>query len=512
MADPAEDLLPLLGINIDEGGHRESDDSEFSSGEETDESFSSGLEEEQMEHEANEEIADHQGNGNEPAAEADGEEELPALEVRRHPRIKKRKISLRKKSADSQSQKATIVNFDQSLPSSHSYLGSDLEEVRGRTILEEGSVVTMPLLLLPGVVLVPGQVLPLQLHMQPLVAMVRRVADTNNTFGVLNVGRTNRGDNYQNVSTLGCTAEIFSKRDELDDSSGISIMTVKARGRQRFKIINMKSEVTGEIMGKVRILPELSLTHVLDGARIPSLCRLMVPPAEDPQDMVKTAVDRQGRVLTSVDLRCQSMVTRLTSAHFTWWPPWVYKMYDIDWLAEQIRGELQNWCPASLPPDPVNLSFWVAHNLPVSDDLRLRLLSFDSVVQRLRFGLNVIRKSGRLLCCDQCQEEISSKEHVFSMSQEGPLGAYVNPHGHVHEMFTVTTVQNLNHVGGAYTEHSWFPGYAWTIVQCKQCHNHMGWKFTATKKDLSPRKFWGLCRSSVKTTFGSMDDDDVVEM
>ena len=82
-------------------------------------------------------------------------------------------------------------------------------------------------------------------------------------------------------------------------------------------------------MGKVRILPELSLTHALDGARIPSLCRLMAPPAEDPHDMVKTAVDRQGRVLTSVDLRCQSMVTRLTSAHFTWWPPWVYKMYDI---------------------------------------------------------------------------------------------------------------------------------------------------------------------------------------
>ena len=70
----------------------------------------------------------------------------------------------------------------------------------------------------------------------------------------------------------------------------------------------------------------------------------------------------------------------------------------------------------------------------------------------------IILQSGRLLCCDQCQEEISSKEHVFSMSQEGPLGAYVNPHGHVHEMFTVTTVQNLNHIGGAYTEHSWFPG------------------------------------------------------
>ncbi|RUS71602.1 hypothetical protein EGW08_020637 [Elysia chlorotica] len=506
MADPAEELLPLLGINMDQ--QRESDDSELSSGEEDDDSISSGVEEEEMEHDAHGEIGNHQGDGNGPEMEPNNEEALPALMLRQRRWKKKLKISLRKKSCDSDSHRPTIVNFDQSLPSSHSYLGNDLEEVRGRTILEEGSVVTMPLLLLPSVVLVPGQVLPLQLHMQHLVAMVRRVADNNNTFGVINIGRSHRGDNIQNVSTLGCTAEIFSKRDEMDDSSGISIMTVKARGRQRFRIINMKSEVTGEIMGKVKILPELSLTHALDGARIPSLCRLMAPAAEDPQDMVKTAVDRQGRVLTSVDFRRQSTVTRLTSAHFTWWPPWVYKMYDIDWLAEQIRGELQNWCPVSLPSDPVDLSFWVAHNLPVNDDVRLKLLSFDSVVQRLRFGLNVIRKSGRLLCCDQCQEQISSKEHVFSMCQEGPLGAYVNPHGHVHEMFTVTTIQNLTHVGGAYTEHSWFPGYAWTIVQCKHCHHHMGWKFTATKKNLSPRKFWGLCRSSVKTAFGSMEDDE----
>lgn len=508
MADPAEDLLPLIGMNIDEGGRIDSDDSEISSDDDIGGSLSSGVEEEHMEEEEN---AGHEEGENQPAINA-GADNLPGVDMRQHPRKKKRKFSLRKRSADSESHKPTIVNFDQSLPSSHSYLGSDLEEVRGRTILEEGSVVTMPLVLLPNVVLVPGQVLPLQLHRQHLVAMLRRVTDTNNTFGVINISRSNRGDGYHNVSGLGCTAEIFSKRDEFDDASGISVMTVKARGRQRFTTVDMKSEVTGEVMGKVRILPELSLTHALDGARIPSMCRLMAPPADDPQDMVKTAVDRQGRVLTSVDLRHHSKVNRLTLAHFTWWPPWVYKLYDIDWLAEQIRGELQNWCPASLPSDPVDLSFWVAHNLPVNDHLRLRLLSFDSVVQRLRFGLNIIRKSGRLLCCDQCAKEISNKEHVFSMSQEGPLGAYVNPHGHVHEMFTVTTIQNLNHVGGAYTEHSWFPGYAWTIVQCKECHNHMGWKFTATKKNLSPRKFWGLCRSSVKTTFGSVGEESTLEM
>lgn len=39
--------------------------------------------------------------------------------------------------------------------------------------------------------------------------------------------------------------------------------------------------------------------------------------------------------------------------------------------------------------------------------------------------------------------------------------------------------------------------YAWTIAQCKICGSHMGWKFTATKSELSPQKFWGLTRSAL---------------
>ena len=44
---------------------------------------------------------------------------------------------------------------------------------------------TVPLLPLPGVVLVPGQVIPLHLFQQQLIAMLRRLADTDHTFGVV---------------------------------------------------------------------------------------------------------------------------------------------------------------------------------------------------------------------------------------------------------------------------------------------------------------------------------------
>lgn len=39
--------------------------------------------------------------------------------------------------------------------------------------------------------------------------------------------------------------------------------------------------------------------------------------------------------------------------------------------------------------------------------------------------------------------------------------------------------------------------YAWTIAYCRVCTTHMGWKFTAIKKDLKPQKFFGLTRTSV---------------
>lgn len=63
-----------------------------------------------------------------------------------------------------------------------------------------------------------------------------------------------------------------------------------------------------------------------------------------------------------------------------------------------------------------------------------------------------------VLCCRQCDQLIANKKDVFSMSLEGPMGAYVNPGGHVHEMMTVFKAQGIQEYGRASTENSWFPG------------------------------------------------------
>lgn len=62
------------------------------------------------------------------------------------------------------------------------------------------------------------------------------------------------------------------------------------------------------------------------------------------------------------------------------------------------------------------------------------------------------------LHCTRCGLKITSKSDVFSMSLDGPSGAYVNPGGYVHETLTVYKTQNLNLIGSPSTENSWFPG------------------------------------------------------
>jgi hypothetical protein len=42
-------------------------------------------------------------------------------------------------------------------------------------------------------------------------------------------------------------------------------------------------------------------------------------------------------------------------------------------------------------------------------------------------------------------------------------------------------------IGGATHEHTWFPGYAWTIALCAQCQTHLGWRFQSAQDD-----FYGL--------------------
>ncbi|KAK6927335.1 Lon protease, N-terminal domain [Dillenia turbinata] len=182
------------------------------------------------------------------------------------------------------------------------------------------------------------------------------------------------------------------------------------------------------------------------------------------------------------------------------WPDWVYRMYDSYSLAQKAadkwRQIVKKPSMDSLVKKPDLLSFHIASKIPVSDSTRQELLEIEGISYRLRREIELLESFDRIRCRN-CQTVIARRSDMLPMSSEGPLGAYVNPHGHVHEVMTLYKANSLALVGRPTKEYSWFPGYAWTVTNCATCESGMGWLFTATNRKLKPESFWGIRSSQV---------------
>nr|XP_046493042.1 protein cereblon isoform X1 [Neodiprion pinetum] len=365
---------------------------------------------------------------------------------------------------------STDSTFDLTLPATHSYLGNNLEELRGRTILDDGIYMNLPLLVKQSVILFPGQTLPLTVHGRDTIEMLQKCIDKDRTFGVVCLDR-------DKMIPIGTTAEIYQYKSEIQSYG----FRVKAKGRQRFKILRLIQKGSGKISADVKILPEISLGPPLFDERLVSLDRLRTPPTNKHQAKRRQILDRYDAVATP-------------------WPSWVYRQYDSRILAIRIRQFLQyiETQGSSIPEDTTELSFWVAQNLPLDDSERILLLAYNCAIPRLQWEIKYLVKD-RVFTCSQCNEFIGKQSDIFPMSKEGPQNAYCNPAGIIHDTVTLYKAQGLVlSREEPCTDFSWFPGYAWTIASCN-CGVHMGWKFTAVQSDLRPVAFWGLTRKSLRS-------------
>ncbi|XP_021332510.1 protein cereblon isoform X1 [Danio rerio] len=342
-------------------------------------------------------------------------------------------------------EKPSIINFDTSLPTSHAYLGSDMEEFHGRTLHDEDSVQNLPVLPHVALILIPGQTLPLQLFRPQEVSMFRNLVSQDRTFAVLAHSPDPSGT--ETKAEFGTTAEIYAFREEQE--YGIETVKIKAVGRQRFRVHEIRTQADGIRQAKVQILPERILPDPLCALQF--LPRLHTHSPQTKHTQTTPPQKRCSQNYRQKKLHCASMTS---------WPPWVYSLYDSKTLMSRVKKQLHEWDEnlkdESLPTNPTDFSYRVAACLPIDDALRLQLLKIGSAIQRLRCELDIMDRCTSL-CCKQCQDtEITSKNEIFR--------------------------------------------YAWTIAQCRTCSSHMGWKFSAVKKDLSPPRFWGLTRSALLPT------------
>ncbi|KAH8955293.1 hypothetical protein BDL97_08G129100 [Sphagnum fallax] len=470
--------------------------------------------------------------------------------------------------------------FDTNLASMHTYLGEVDDVTSSRSFADAGAVLTLAMFYLEGIVLFPGDTLPLRVLQPRFLAAVDRArhsVEAPNMLGVIHV-RARPQDGQVHVASVGTTAEIRQLRQLTDGS-----MNVVAKGRQRFRVCNARTEADGVLIAQVLIIDEETPLHIprdafgllasvpaFQSGKVPRavvtsplayelsddetvelevsdsdsgteeerVLRRLTQFAAASNDLLRVIQremggeennDEEGRLhwlgqiqrvhhqvpetpghdgeglvageglgsvenLESEDMDSQDQGTPLAldygngsglkrpgeggwggarkawavdaskwrwRAQRTAWPHWVYSQFDAYELARRAADMLRQM--ADLPRmeamvrSPNLLSYHIASNMPLQDATRQELLEVDGTVNRLRREIELLETMDQLRCkC--CSSIIARRSDMLVMSSDGPITAYVNAHGYVHETLTLARARGLILAGQPQTTNSWFPG------------------------------------------------------
>ncbi|RZB40108.1 cereblon [Asbolus verrucosus] len=355
--------------------------------------------------------------------------------------------------------------FDIDLPTSHRYLGK-LDNVTGYAFYDDGEITTLAAIQTNTLVF-PGFTLPLVLNNDLEINMLQRHTQKKNAFVLLTPNK-----NFKGIFPFGVIMEIFETHLRND------VLYLKARSRQRCRLIPGKEIKTliGELYQvTVKVMLEPPITSPIYNTQLNSL--------------------KIHRMYKCTEYREFCKCRKYRQYHLSQYPlaGWVYDKHEMCFLLDQlIRGLSSYYLIEFVPDDPVQLSYWFVQNFQLRHEERLKIMVLGTAVERLRLELKYLNMK-RLICCANCDAEIAQQNDVFPMSKDGVQSNYCNPGGYVYETVTVSEATNFNLVGPPSAQFSWFPGYSWTIMQCKMCSSHLGWKFSSVS--LKPDSFYGLAKS-----------------
>jgi hypothetical protein len=100
----------------------------------------------------------------------------------------------------------------------------------------------------------------------------------------------------------------------------------------------------------------------------------------------------------------------------------------------------------------------------------------DEKKQSVRIKTGSKPKKEQRLFCAACRNPVTHQDERIPV-QGAHEHRCTNPHGVTYHIGCFREAAGCAAIGEATTEYTWFPGYAWRIALCANCHTHLGWRF-----------------------------------
>lgn len=239
--------------------------------------------------------------------------------------------------------------FDDELPMNHSYLGDNMDVVRGTTVFEPGKIFEMPICAHHAMVF-PGEILPMILISESLFGRNNSESDGGLIFGCI------FPDETINQKIYGVTCQVFERG--INNNGHI---TVKSKACQRFVLVKTEEGYTTmrnhNHYAKVKILPEYLLP--------------------DPLTMSLTNNSAKFLLTPSYHQKLKKLLINSTQI-----PRWIYDKYSIVATNEKVERFLA-MLDIAPPEDPTIKSFWLARNVPLNPIDRMKIFATNCVNHRM---------------------------------------------------------------------------------------------------------------------------------
>ena len=284
----------------------------------------------------------------------------------------------------------------------HSYLGYTLNRVVEREILQDNEVIKIPLFSLPDVVIFPGETIPLRIH-------DRRFIEEFAAREIQKMGLLYRDS--KDPSSIFSVGVVVSIRALAVDEDKV---IMKAIGRQRFKVLTLptRNATSGaSIYGTVQILPEFKK-----------------PPSKRKFDAISTCTNP-----------FPAHIERSKCPYFL-----CKKALNLLIKCLKCDNDGENFFRVA-SENPLIFWYQACQELPLTEKQSIELLTAPTIIEAFHLLIKILEEkvvSNRFVCSTCYQDLAFTGDLITVAGAPGRIGAYVNPHGVVHQTITFRKLIN----------------------------------------------------------------------